>query len=166
MDNFNVTENTSKMYGKEAPSVFSEAFRDMQGKNNSLYSAEKDGFKKPLPQGFPELTIDGQLGNADSGKKKVDFTEKKEALERLNKKEEAELKQKKEDELVRQKKEGALDNGLKFDKPKNPSTDGGTKDSVNHQNSTKPAVLEGGPKDKPAPGKVLNQDGGEKNPTP
>jgi hypothetical protein len=69
MENFNVTENTSKMYGKEAPSsVFSEAFKDAQGKGNNLYSTEKDGFKKALPQGFPELTIEGQLGNAGPSK--------------------------------------------------------------------------------------------------
>lgn len=187
MENFNVTENTNKMYGKEAPSVFSEAFSDMQGKGNNLY-AEKDNFKKPLPQGFPELTIQEQLGDAGSlkdftgkkkmidaelGNKKPDFGDKKEGIERLNKK---------EDELVRQKKESSLDNGLKFDKGKIPNSDGGTKDSVNQQNSSKPAGLDGGPKDKPAalgqaandsaserslesthaPDKVVNLDGGQK----
>lgn len=126
MENFNVTENTSKMYGKEASSsVFSEAFRDAQGNGNSLYSTEKDSFKKPLPQGFPELTIEGQLGNAGPskdfagtkkwideslGNKKNVYGDKKEGMERLDKKEDADGRLgKKDDADTRLKKKEELD---------------------------------------------------------
>lgn len=200
MDNFNVTESPSKLYGgKESQSLFSEAYRDMQGNNNSLNNSESGGFKKPLPQGFPEITFQQeQLGEAgpmkDKGKiatelgnnKKGDYSvkkegianlDKKEGIERLEKKEgadggnkkkpdsdeiqrkkqeelklekERELKLEKEREINRQKKEEFL-NGGQIDKTKVPNMDGGTKDGVNSQNSGKPAGLEGGPKDKPAP---------------
>lgn len=214
MDNFNVTESPNNLHsGKESQSLFSEAYRDMQGNDNSLQNSERGELKKPLPQGFPEVTFNQeQLGDAgpmkdpgkgtiaaELGNKKGDYSVKKEGIERLEKKEGAdgagkkktdtdetqrkkqeELKLEKEREINRQIKEKFL-NGGKFDENKVPNLDGGTKDGVNSQSSGKPAGLEGGPKDKPAPAgqaandsasdrgltpapdKVVNQDGGPKN---
>lgn len=214
MDNFNVTESPNNLYsGKESQSLFSEAYRDMQGNDNSLQNSERGELKKPLPQGFPELTFNQeQLGDAgpmkdpgkgkiaaELGNKKGDYSDKnsdkkegianldkKEGIERLEKKEGAadggnkkkpdsdeiqrkkqeELKLEKERELNRQKKEEFL-NGGQIDKTKVPSMDGGTKDGVNSQSSGKPAGLEGGPKDKPAPaGQATNDSASDRGLTP
>jgi hypothetical protein len=70
--------------------------------DNSFLLNEK-GAKKPLPQGFPEVTIDG-LQSA-----KPDFSKKKMQLESLGEKKDSGTRQeKKEDYLRQEKKDGAI----------------------------------------------------------